>query len=147
MRFVYYSRFSVANVLLTCSCCVSWLRRCDAVAALGAAHVGEAGYGREVGYDRADRVELVPAHDRATAGQVDVVENDLRYAHEHLLVHFAVVAPHGHLQHSVLVVGLEPQRLLVLRVECASLSRCLLLLGARVALEQVELHVDVYFFE
>ncbi len=132
-------------ILVYC-CAMTNSRGRDAVAALGAAHVGQTRDGREVGYNRADRVELVPADQRRPGRQVDVVQNYLNNAHEDLLVHLAVVAPHGHLQHFVLVVGLEAERLLVLGIQGAPLRCGLLLLGARVPLEQVELDVHIFFF-
>ena len=82
------------------------LRRRDRVRLRAGGAGGAGGAGALVGrravrrdaHQRRGSEQLVPSdHD---VGQVEVVEHDLRDAHEHLLaLHAAVVAPNGHLKY------------------------------------------------
>lgn len=117
--------------------------RGETVLALGGGEIADRSEHGIVGDDGRDGIELVPADD-GVAGDVAVVERDLRHAHEDLAIELAVVAPHDHLQHAVAVVTLELERLLIGRSERAPLCACLLLLRAYVMFEQVEFNVDVY---
>lgn len=109
----------------------------DAAASTAAAAVAGADRGEhgEVGDDGRDGIECVPADYRATAQVAAVVQSDLRYAHQHLAVEFAVVAPHDHLNDAMPVVASELERLLVYRIERAPLRLRLLLLHANVTVE------------
>lgn len=86
------------------------LLRRNAVATFGGAQIGHGGERGKVSYDGCDGVETIPAgHGRA---EITIVEHDLCYAHEHFAVEFAVVGPHGHLKHTVLIVRVKFERLL-----------------------------------